>query len=259
MAEWLARWTQLLVANRSLLDSGPLFTKHTDLSQDVAKSRSRENGCYNDRIALKFDWHLGSAAAEVPVKFRAIRKANPEILQLREFTGSCGKTPVRLVNRDHGAPGSKLASSSGSESLVVGTNPKCEIETLFIQFEFLNEDYVVGGIYRHPNGNTAHFIDDLETAIGKLKDNVTVILAGDINIDIIKLENEKTMAYLTTLLSNRFFPFITLPTRITDFSATCIDHIFVKPGGHVKQNISEIYTRGFFTVIFRTTCLAFFR
>ena len=38
--------------------------------------------------------------------------------------------------------------------------PKCEIETLFIQFELLNEDYVVGGIYRHPNGNTAHFIDE---------------------------------------------------------------------------------------------------
>ena len=112
----------------------------------------------------------------------------------------------------------------------------------FYSVEFLNEDYVVGGIYRHPNGNTAHFIDDLETAIGKLKDNVTVILAGDINIDIIKFEKEQTMAYLTTLLSNRFLPFITLPTRIQDLSATCNDHIFVKPGGHVKQNIKEIYS-----------------
>ena len=154
--------------------------------------------------------------------------------------------------------------------------PKCEIERLFIQFKFFNEDYVVGGIYRHPNGNTAHFINDLETAIGKLKDNVTVILAADINIDIIKFENEQTMAYLTTLLSNRFLPFIglnifyftireqpygyinssclrestlpfiTLPTRITDFSATCIDHIFVKPGGDVKQDISEIYSGNFY-------------
>ena len=124
--------------------------------------------------------------------------------------------------------------------------PKCQIETLCIQFDFLNEDYVVGGIYRQPNGNTAHFIDDLETAIGKLKDNITVILGGHINNDIIKFENEQTMAYLTTLLSNRFLPFITHPTRITDFSATCIDHIFVKPGGHVKQNISAIYSGIFY-------------
>ena len=203
-----------------------------------------------DVIMIVSLWNLTDTSAVLLPRclsnLERLEKSNPEILQLREFTGSCGKTPVRLVNRGHGAPGSKLASSSGSESLVVGTNPKCEIETLFIQFEFLNEDYVVGGIYRHPNGNTAHFIDDLETAIGKLKDNVTVILAGDINIDIIKFENEKTMAYLTTLLSNRFFPFITLPTRITDFSATCIDHIFVKPGGHVKQNISEIYSGIFY-------------
>ena len=27
--------------------------------------------CYNDHIALKFDWHLSSAAAEVPVKFQS--------------------------------------------------------------------------------------------------------------------------------------------------------------------------------------------
>ena len=54
------------------------------------------------------------------------------------------------------------------------------------------------------------------------------------------------MAYLTALLSNRFLPFITLPTRIKDFSATCIDHIFAKPGGHVKQNISEIYSGMFY-------------
>ena len=37
----------------------------------LVKSRSREIGCYNDRIALKFDMHLGSVAAEVPVKFQS--------------------------------------------------------------------------------------------------------------------------------------------------------------------------------------------
>ena len=34
------------------------------------KSRSREIGCCNDRIALKLDRHLGSVVAEVPVKFQ---------------------------------------------------------------------------------------------------------------------------------------------------------------------------------------------
>ena len=33
------------------------------------KSRSREIGCYNDRVAVKCDGCLGSTAAEVPVKY----------------------------------------------------------------------------------------------------------------------------------------------------------------------------------------------
>ena len=49
----------------------PSVCKRTDVSpQNLAKSRSREIWCYNDFIALKFDRHLGSAVAEVAVKFQ---------------------------------------------------------------------------------------------------------------------------------------------------------------------------------------------
>ena len=48
---------------------GPLFTQQKGvLLQDLKISWSREIGCLNDRISLQFDRHLGSAAAEVPVK-----------------------------------------------------------------------------------------------------------------------------------------------------------------------------------------------
>ena len=50
---------------------------------------------YNDRIALLFDRHLGSAAADVPVKFQSDWKSlNPNLVASR----SCGKT-THLVNR----------------------------------------------------------------------------------------------------------------------------------------------------------------
>ena len=51
----------------------PLFTeRRTGVSlPNLVKSPGREIGCYNDRIALKVDGHLGSAAAEVPVKFQS--------------------------------------------------------------------------------------------------------------------------------------------------------------------------------------------
>ena len=52
------------------------------------KSRSHAIGCYNDRIAQKFHWHLGTAAAEVSVKFQSDwKRLNPNIAasKLREI------------------------------------------------------------------------------------------------------------------------------------------------------------------------------
>ena len=67
-------WIEMLALQSFIIIeplSGPLFTKRWDvLPPHLVKSRSREIGCYNDRIALKFDRHLGSAAVEVPFKFR---------------------------------------------------------------------------------------------------------------------------------------------------------------------------------------------
>ena len=66
------------------------------------------------------------------------------------------------------------------------------------------------------------------------------ILAGDMNIDIIKFENEGTMNYLTTLFSYRFLPYITLPSRIMNFSATCFDHVFVCIADNKKIKPADI-------------------
>ena len=49
-----------------------LFTKGTDVfPQDIVKSRSREIRVYTFPIALKFERHPGSIAAEMPVKFES--------------------------------------------------------------------------------------------------------------------------------------------------------------------------------------------
>ena len=106
---------------------------------------------------------------------------------------------------------------------------KCDYEWMFISFKFQKKnEFIIGGIYRHPNGNMKHFVDDLERTLMTINGEASCILARDMNIDIIKFENEGTLKHLTTLFSYRFLPYITLPSRITNFSATCIDHIFVR-------------------------------
>ena len=72
-----------------LTGSGPLFTKCWDvLPPNPVKSQNHEVGCYNVRIALKFDRHRGSAAADVPVKFHSNQKGlnpTPAVLILDEI------------------------------------------------------------------------------------------------------------------------------------------------------------------------------
>ena len=78
---------------------------------------------------------------------------------------------------------------------------KCETESLFVWFTHNNVSFIVGGIYRHPNGNSSHFIKDLDRSLENIGNDVTTILTGDLSIDIIKIENEIILEYVSTLMS----------------------------------------------------------
>ena len=54
--------------------TGPRFnTRYDVLLCNLVKSRSRETDSLNCRITLKFDRHIGSTAADVPVKCQGDR------------------------------------------------------------------------------------------------------------------------------------------------------------------------------------------
>ena len=105
---------------------------------------------------------------------------------------------------------------------------KCEVESLFVEFMFNGAMYTVGGIYRHPNGNASHFVAAPECELHKINTNRTTVLAGDMNIDIIKFSNEDVMLYMSTLMYFKYLPNTTVPSRIAQLSTTYIDHIFMK-------------------------------
>ena len=73
----------------------PLFTKRWDvLPPNLVKTRSREVGCYNDRVALKSDRHLGVNAIEMPVKFLSDRNSlNPNLAASRLHEILCQDVP----------------------------------------------------------------------------------------------------------------------------------------------------------------------
>ena len=69
------------------------------------------------------------------------------------------------------------------------------------------------------------------------KENKTVFLMGDFNVDLLKYDKHNlTNEFLDSLSSNYFLPLILLPTRITMSSKTLIDNIF---SNKISQNITS--------------------
>ena len=122
---------------------------------------------------------------------------------------------------------------------------KCQHESLWIEFVYNDKSITIGGIYRHPNGNIMHFINDMSNTLDKIDKNNICAVAGDINIDLININKKEIEEYLTTMMSYKFIPLITHPTRITYHSATCLDHIFIKLPMNCKE--TELQSGIFFS------------
>ena len=104
----------------------------------------------------------------------------------------------------------------------------CMFENCWIQLSCHEETFIIGGIYRHPKCNVAHFNDAIMESLKQIKPSDICMVAGDININLLNLDNKLTYDYVTMMLSQNFLPYITLPTRIRDDSMTLIDHIFTR-------------------------------
>ena len=81
-----------------------------------------------------------------------------------------------------------------------------------------------------------HFNNALKNTINHISENTLAVILGDTNIDLMQENNAGANAYLDNFFEKNFIPCITLPTRITDHSATLIDHIFIKCPKKFIQN-----------------------
>ena len=104
----------------------------------------------------------------------------------------------------------------------------CEDIWISLIFPGTNHKTLIGLIYKHPKNNVKDFMVALNNKIVELNVNYSdLFIIGDKNINI-HTANPFAIAskYLSMMTSNGFFPLITKPARITDNSATAIDHIF---------------------------------
>ena len=90
--------------------------------------------------------------------------------------------------------------------------------------------FKVGNFYRPPDTNVAqlqsfnrHFANKLES----MNTRDTTFVCGDYNINLLSINSdEHSSSFLNGILSSRFLPAITLPTRASN-NSTVIDNVFV--------------------------------
>lgn len=90
------------------------------------------------------------------------------------------------------------------------------------------------GLYRLQAFHENTFVDELCTVLSTIK-NQNVILSGDINIDLLNRSNVVDN-YLINMANLGLESVLEVPTRITAYSNTLIDHIFVRRNVNIKMS-----------------------
>ena len=110
------------------------------------------------------------------------------------------------------------------------------IETLFVEIlDGSNQKIIIGSVYRPGTKcpglsfteQFAQFSDlllNILSELGAIYDKIYIF--GDFNLDLLKINENKFISdYVDTLSSFGFLQIVTKPTRISENSATLIDHI----------------------------------
>ena len=107
-----------------------------------------------------------------------------------------------------------------------------------------------------PLADIDNFTHHLYTAINKInEEHKSLLILGDFNIDLLKFEfHAKTNSFIENIYSFGLSPLITKPTRITEFSATIIDHAYTNiqkcttKSGIIITDVADHF--GIFTIIY---------
>lgn len=109
-----------------------------------------------------------------------------------------------------------------AEQLVLG-----DVFGIKLRFTINGDVFVLSAFYRTFDSDILLFLDELEGYYARLNRNDSHIWLGDLNINT-QLHSENSDRYLNCLEGAGFVQCIDKPTRVTDNSATCLDHIFIR-------------------------------
>lgn len=145
------------------------------------------------------------------------------------------------TNQKGGGLGVYVKEEITIEVIKVGKSTKSGFEYIHIEVDINDTKTEIVAIYRPPDQNIRQFIEDLALLLGKINHLNDVILIGDINIDLLLLENGDVNNYLNMLSENGLVRCVYGVTREEIRNGkhikSCIDHIFIRTGNRISSAI----------------------
>ena len=111
-------------------------------------------------------------------------------------------------------------------------------ENLFIKVNLTKSKvFIFGVIYRHPTCSLKKFQEQFLLTLNKLAhDKLDFVICGEYNVDLLKHEIKQTVNdYINAVHTEGCFNIINKPTRITDTSATLLDHVYTNVSQHISS------------------------
>ena len=152
---------------------------------------------------------------------------HPPIHQSPARTSCRGGGLLTYVNK-------RVCNTGDIESIKSDLQPNISGELLITKIKSCKKHkntVLIVNVYRSPSSqNVAEFVKILDENLFKLRKHIKklVLMADDFDIDLLKYSTDiNSQSLIDTAASHGFAQVISRPTRITDHSATLIDHIFI--------------------------------
>ena len=179
-----------------------------------------------------------SLSSSLPLSAKTI--THPAARSLCDRWASCCDVPQHTKVGGVGMYVKNCFIVSICDTLKLHSINNVKVENIRLEVHRDNCKYAVGGVYIHPNNSMNEFCTVLDQTLYLVNSSETpYVIADDFNIDISKYAvRSYTTDYVNMLLTNNFIPVCVMPTRITNNTATIIDHIYYFSGSNCKKNLS---------------------
>ena len=123
------------------------------------------------------------------------------------------------------------------QNLTINTNI---FESVGVKISCNGSEYCIVGTYKPPLTPLDEFTDSFSLILNTISSNINCIIMGDFNVDLFRSSIHNSDMFKNMFLSYNFRQLIDIPTRSTQTSNTCIDHIYINFCNNTDSGVLDI-------------------